>query len=230
MNNSNFSFLVISNVAIPILIFMIFAEHTFLTITNISQNCLVSGLHLHPHLPQMAQFLLLSHTTGHEVISYVAGNYTVLSGHFHFQRLMGFAVMQVCSITITLLMLSADKCETFCMNQRRIQPSNNNEIFYTLGFHSNNLCGDGLVDIVLGEAERGTCACCPPHHHPPHHFHRVGKRQRSTTACELRESHRHLHDGMIQIFIDIFHANPSRSSKELTVKQTKDKQTFPNVS
>ena len=64
------------------------------------------GMKFSPKLPQMAQFLLKSSMTSRQEISYVAGNYTVLSGHFHFKRLMGFAIMQIYIPTICVVIVS----------------------------------------------------------------------------------------------------------------------------
>ena len=64
------------------------------------------GMTLSADLPQMAQFVLESFTTSRRDISYVAGNYTVLAGHFHFKRLMGFAVMQIYIPTICVVIVS----------------------------------------------------------------------------------------------------------------------------
>ena len=64
------------------------------------------GMIISPKLPMMAQFLLKSFKTSRKEISYVAGNYTVLAGHFHFKRLMGFAVMQIYIPTICVVIVS----------------------------------------------------------------------------------------------------------------------------
>lgn len=54
----------------------------------------------------MAQFTLQSYTTTQNEIVYVAGSYTVLKGHFHFKRLMGFAVMQIYIPTTCVVIVS----------------------------------------------------------------------------------------------------------------------------
>ena len=64
------------------------------------------GLKISQKMPQMAQFMLQSCTTSRQETSYVAGNYTVLTGHFHFKRLMGFAVMQIYIPTICVVIVS----------------------------------------------------------------------------------------------------------------------------
>ena len=64
------------------------------------------GLKISPKMPQMAQFILENCKTSRQEISYVAGNYTVLVGHFHFKRLVGFAVIQIYIPTICVVIVS----------------------------------------------------------------------------------------------------------------------------
>ena len=65
-----------------------------------------SGMTMSPKLPQMAQFVMTAFKTTRKEVSYVAGNYTVLAGHFHFKRLMGFAVMQIYIPTVCVVIVS----------------------------------------------------------------------------------------------------------------------------
>ena len=76
------------------------------TSRHVVYNWKGKGIHLDPHMPEMAQFKLTGYTTDKEEVQFVAGNYTVLSGTFHFQRLMGFAVMQVYIPTICVVIVS----------------------------------------------------------------------------------------------------------------------------
>ena len=55
---------------------------------------------------KMAQFALDEYKTSSEEIKYVAGSYWVLTGHFHFRRLIGPAVLQIFVPTICVVIVS----------------------------------------------------------------------------------------------------------------------------
>lgn len=55
---------------------------------------------------RMAQFKLVKYKTERKEISYVAGNYTQLKGVFYFDRLMGFAIMQIYVPSVCVVMVS----------------------------------------------------------------------------------------------------------------------------
>ncbi|XP_057292919.1 gamma-aminobutyric acid receptor subunit beta-2-like [Hydractinia symbiolongicarpus] len=55
---------------------------------------------------RMAQFNLVEFTTDVKEYTYVAGNYTVLLGFFEFERLMGFAILQIYIPSIAVVCVS----------------------------------------------------------------------------------------------------------------------------
>ena len=55
---------------------------------------------------EMAQFRLARYANITEEISYVAGNYTQLKGIFYFERLIGYAIMQIYVPSICVVMVS----------------------------------------------------------------------------------------------------------------------------